>query len=158
MPTKKRRQRKLLLPAYYNVRISDWDWSYSFSVNVPRYDDERQLADYRHLLVRGTLLRPRRIAVESVELIFLPNVGPRELERQHDKPPPRAVGSLNIQGKTLSGYLSMPTDALGPVMQMLMPGVLKYVLLDGEPMRYRKALIRRYEIAGHYNDEDYPDE
>jgi hypothetical protein len=64
MPTKKRRQRKLFQPAYYNVQISDWDWTYSFSANVSKYD-ERQFADYRHLLVRGMLLRPRKIEVES---------------------------------------------------------------------------------------------
>jgi hypothetical protein len=63
MPTKKRRQRKLFQPAYYNVQITDWDWTYSFSANVSKYD-ERQFADYRHLLVRGMLLRPRKIEVE----------------------------------------------------------------------------------------------
>ena len=55
--------------------------SYSFSVNVSKYDCAKQFADYRHLLARGTLLRPRQIAVDSVELIFLPSVGPREMER-----------------------------------------------------------------------------
>ena len=47
---------------------------------------------------------------------------------------------------------------LNPVMQMLLADHLKYVALDGEPMRYRKALIRHYEIKTQHNEEDYPDD
>jgi hypothetical protein len=154
MPRKKRRQTKALLPAYYHVQITGWDWSYSFSVNAARHV-EGQYADYRHLLIRGTVLRPRKIKAESAELWFLPNIAPAEMTRRDD-PPPRAVGSLNVQGSILTGYLSMPADALGPVMQMLLGDRFKYVLLDGEPMRYRKALIRHYEFTEHHKEEDYP--
>ena len=57
----------------------------------------------------------------------------------------------------MRGYLSMPTDALGPVMQMLLADRFKYVELDGKPMRYRKALIRLYDLVTALNVEDYPD-
>jgi hypothetical protein len=162
MSRKKQRWSQALLPAYYTVEITSWDWNYSFSVNVQRYED-RRFMDYRHLHIRGKLLRPRRINVEAVELIFFPNIEPSGMEQRHDQPPPRGVGSLNIQGKksegmNLAGYLSMPTDAIGPVLQMLLGGRFKYVVLDGEHMRYRKALIRHYEIKTEHNEEDYPDD
>jgi hypothetical protein len=156
MPRKKRRQTKTFPLTYYVVQITDWDWSYSFSVNAVAYRDE-QFSDYRHLQIRGTLLRPRKIKVETVELFFLPDIGRAEMERR-DLPPPRAVGSLYIRETALIGNLSMPTDALDPVMQMLLADRLKYVALDGEPMRWRKALIRHYEIKTQHNEEDYPDD
>ena len=84
MPRKKRRQSKALTPAYYHVEITEWDWDYSFGVNVQRYED-RRFADYRHLHIRGTVLRPRKIKVETVELIFIPNIGPAETEYRHDR-------------------------------------------------------------------------
>jgi hypothetical protein len=75
------------------------------------------------------------------------------MELQGGQTPPRAVGSVSIdgtraEGMRLSGYLSMPTDALGMVLQMLIGGATstcwghKYVLLYGERLRYRKPLIR----------------
>jgi hypothetical protein len=138
------------------VQITGWDWSYSFSSNVTPHDD-RQYGDYRHLLIRGTVLRPLRIKADTAELLFLPNVTPAEMARCTD-PPPRGVGSLDVRGSILTGYLSMPLDALDPVLQMLLADRFKYVLLDGEPMRYRKAIIRHYEFTAQHNEEDYPDD
>jgi hypothetical protein len=44
----------------------------------------------------------------------------------------------------------MPQNALETIMQMLIAGRSKYALMDGEGMRYRKALIRHYRfITGH---------
>ena len=145
------------LYASYHVQITGWDWTYSFGVNASCCDDT-QYADYRHLFIRGTLLRPRKIKVETVELTFHPEQGLADMRRQGDEPPPPSVGSLNIQDTQLTGYLFIPMDALGPLLQMLVADRFKYVLLDGERMRYRKALISRYEMTAHYDDADYLDD
>ena len=58
----------------------------------------------------------------------------------------------------LLGYLSMPIDVLGQILQMLLAGPFKYVLMDGEHMRYRKALIRHYELTAQHNEADYPED
>lgn len=161
MPKKKRRRRELT-PAYYNVEITGWDWDYSFSANVPKYEDAR-FSDYRHLLVRGTVLRPRGIKAEVAELWFFPRIEPEDFKTGRDQPPPRGVGSLEIQGSSpdrrkLVGYLSMPKDALEPVLQMLLAARFKYVLMDGEPMRWRKCIIRRFEFAAEHDETEYPDD
>jgi len=158
MAKKKRRSRPAALSmVYYIVQIVDWDWSYGFSINVPKWDD-RRYSDYRHLLMRGNLLLPTalKLKAETAELTFLPDIGAADLE-QHDQTPPRAVGHLNVHDGRLTGGLSMATAALDPVMQMLIAGRLKYVVLDGEPMRYRQALIRHYQLVSHLDSEDYPD-
>jgi hypothetical protein len=140
--------------AFYIVQITAWDWSYSFGVNSTPYRDTRY-NEYRHLHVFGTLLIPRKIKVEKVELVFLPDLGPTEME-QHGEPP-RCAGSLSIWQNALDGNLSMPKDALNPVMQMLLAGRLKYVVLHGKPTRYRKALIRNYRMVAEVDPDDYPD-
>jgi hypothetical protein len=162
MPRKKQRRSSAFQIAYYHVEITDWDWDYSFSANAMKNED-LCYADYRHLQIRGRVLRPRKSKAETAELIFFPKPGLAELERQRDDPRPISVGTMNMEGTKatgmrLTGYISMPADALGPVLQMLIAGRYKYVLLDGEPMRYRKAFIRHYYFTGQYNDEDYPDD
>jgi hypothetical protein len=119
--------------------------------------------DYRHLLIRGTVLRPRMIEADAAELFFIPTVKREDFEPKHDEPPPRGVGSLNIHGskgeaRRLVGYLSMPEDALPPVMQMLIADRFKYVLLGGEPMRWRKCSVHSYEFTAHHDEADYPDD
>jgi len=49
----------------------------------------------------------------------------------------------------LSGGFSMAADALEPVMQMLLADHVKYVVMHGESMRYRKALIRHCQLVNH---------
>lgn len=153
MPRTKRHREPGIRCTSYQVRITGWDWDYSFNLNAPPWDD-KQFADYRHLTVHGDLLRPRRIKVKATELFFLPEAV--EMERSRDQPPPRCVGTLNIQHQRLIGYLTLPLDALGLIMQMLTADRFKYVLLDGEAVRYRKAFIRCYRFAESYNEADYP--
>ena len=146
--------------AYYHMQITGWDWDFSFSVNVPKWRDER-FSDYRQLVVRGVVLRPRKLKVETAELWFLPSIKAENFEQQRDQPPPNGVGSLAIQGSKsellkLVGYLSMPEDALGLVLQMLIAERFKYVLMSGEVMRWRKCFVRRYEFTAQHDEADYP--
>ena len=158
MAMKKRRGRPKLTISYYIVQITDWDWSYSFGLNATTFDN-RHYSDYRHLLVRGKVLLPSKLKVktEAAELTFLPDIPPAELEQRGD-PRPRAVGHLQVHKGLLTGGLSMATEALDAVMRMLLAGRLKYVVLDGEAMRYRQALIRHYQLVTQLDPEDYPDE
>jgi hypothetical protein len=156
------RRRDILQHFYYHVQITDRDWSYSFSANVPTYEQAR-FVDYRHLAVRGTVLRPRKIKADTAELFFIPAVKREDFEPKPNEPPPRGVGSLTIHGskgdaRRLVGYLSMPEDALPPVLQMLVAEHFKYVLLDGAPTRWRKCFVRRYEFTAQHDEADYPDD
>jgi hypothetical protein len=157
MAKKKQRGRPVLSMEYYIVQITNWDWSYSFSVNVPKWED-RRYSDYRHLLVRGNVLLPSSLKAkaETAELTFMPDV--REVDFEPgDRAPPRGVGHLNIDNRLLSGGFSMAADALEPVMQMLLADRVKYVVMHGESMRYRKALIRHYQLVSQLDPEEYPD-
>ena len=78
MPRKGQRRSQAFTPSHYNIEITGWDWDFSFSVNVPP-DDERLYSDYRHLHIHGRALRPRKIKVETAELLFLPKAGLSEM-------------------------------------------------------------------------------
>jgi hypothetical protein len=157
MAKKKQRGRPVLSMEYYIVQITEWDWSYSFSVNVPKWDD-RRYSNYRHLLVRGNVLLPSSLMAkaETAELTFMPDVREADFE-PGDRAPPRGVGHLNIHNRLLSGGFSMAADGLEPVMQMLLADRVKYVVMHGESMRYRKALIRHYQLVSQLDPEEYPD-
>jgi hypothetical protein len=113
-------------------------------------------SEYRHLKIEGMLLRPRNLKTESVELTFLPDVRKNEAERANNKP--ISVGPLDLYDERLVGLLSMPADALGLVMQMLMAGRSKYVVLEGYRLRYRKSLVRSYRLETGYEEDDWPEE
>ena len=121
--------------------------------------EDRRYSDYRHLLVRGNVLLPNKLKANAgpAELIFMPDVREADFEAA-DRPPPRGVGHLNVSEGRLTGSMSMAADALAPVLQMLIAGRLKYVVLYGEPMRYRNALIRSYQLVSQLDPKEYPDE
>jgi len=86
-----------------------------------------------------------------------------DFEAKRDRPPPPGVGSLNIRASKadplrLLGYLSMPKDVLEPVLQMLIAGRFKFVLMDGERMRWHSCHIRHFEFTAQYNEPDYPED
>lgn len=153
----KQRRGKRASFGFYLVRITDWDWSYNFRLVSERFA-ERHFEEQRHLRVRGRLACPKTIKAKAVELIFLPSVPAADLVAQDQlpdlgaRPPPRGVGSLHLRETGLIGHLEMPKDALDPVLQMLQAGRLRYVALDGDAMRYKKCVIRHYEIKRSDSD------
>lgn len=162
MPRKKKVRRPEPVYADYHVLITGWDWDYSFTCNVPKYEDQLY-AEYRHLVILGTILRPRKLGAGFAELWFMPNLKRGEFAPVRDRPPPKSVGGLSMDGSKaegwrLRGYLSMPEDAIGNVMQMLIAGRFKYLLMNGEAMRWRKCFIRRYNFTAHHDEADYPDD
>ena len=140
----------------YLVAIEDWDWSLRFGVSDRRYQAQ-PFGDYRHLQIRGPLLRPHLATVRAVELTLLPET---KLGSE-DWPDgwPTGAGSLSLNphlGHLLQGLLSFPADALAPILTMMATGRFKYVLLDGAPLRHRRAPIRHYRLAMGYDEEEFP--
>ncbi|MHC2435304.1 hypothetical protein [Bradyrhizobium sp. USDA 4451] len=141
----------------YIREIKGWDWSYSFGVNDPRYDD-RPYSAFRHMQVRAQVLLPTKVKAkaEMAELTFMPDVPPSRIEAKAEKHP-LGVGYLDLRAGRLTGGFSMTADALGPLMQMLLAGRFRFLVLDGATMRYGKARIRHYRFEERIILEEYPD-
>jgi hypothetical protein len=89
-----------------------------------------------------------------VSLTLMPTVLPDATDT-----PPRAVGSLTLTlafGRVLQGLLTLRADVLPPVLVMLIADRLKYVVLDGSPLRHRCALIRDDSLEMTLDEEEYP--
>lgn len=157
MPRRKRPRSQTTEIITYIVQITGWDWSYSFGLNGLLHSDAHY-SDHRHLQVLGTLLLPTRIKEKDASLAFLPHIEAEEIEGRPGVAPPRAVGSLTIHNGEIEGNLGMPRDALSPILQMLIAEHFRYVVMNGERMRWRNALIRGYRFETEVNVEDYLDE
>jgi hypothetical protein len=147
----KRRQRDRNV--YYVVEIETWDWSYSFGLDKTRHRDE-PYGEYRHLKIKGKLIRPQQIKTDSVEVTFLPDVRLKQEARGRDEP--RCVGSLHRERAALHALLSMPADALEPILQMFIAGRMRYVVMNGTPFHYREALVEHYSVESNYDPDDLP--
>ncbi|MGY8666169.1 hypothetical protein Q3C01_27990 [Bradyrhizobium sp. UFLA05-109] len=157
MRKQKRPARPANVVACYILQIEDWDWSYSFGVNDPRYD-ERPYSDFRHMQVRAQVMLPTKLKAKAAtaELTFMPDVSRSRIEAKVEQHP-LGVGYLDIRGSKITGGFSMTADVLGPLMQMLLAGRLRFLVLDGMTMRYGKARIRHYRFEESIVLEEYPD-
>ncbi len=121
---------------HYIVAIEDWDWSFLFMAGDHRFQ-ERRYSDYRHLQIFGKLIRPTKMNAETVELTFLPDY--RNDERSSG-PPAHLVGSIG-RGR-FTALLTMPADVLPPILQMLIAGKFRFVVMSGTRPRYGRGSKR----------------
>jgi hypothetical protein len=83
--------------------------------------------------------------------IFQTSVGDyRNLTHQ-----PKAVGAISHRGKSYSAHLHMPADALGPMLQMMIAGRYRYVLIEAHKSYRGEALVRHFGFAEAISDEDF---
>ena len=150
---RKTKRRQYIEFVFYVVEIESWDWSYSFGLTQTRHDDEPYM-EYRHLTMKGKLLRPRKVKADAVEVTLLPDARLKEENRKQDEP--RAVGSLSLGRGTLQALLSLPMDALDSILQMLTADKFRYVVINSDTMRYRQAAVKHYRIEANYDPEDLP--
>jgi hypothetical protein len=154
-PRKRKRGRPRDETIHYLFEIKEWDWSFTFGMNLMRHRDDPYM-DYRHLQLRGNLIRPAKLTTDGVDITLLPEHGLNEDKRERHEP--KSVGSLRLYRGAMSGLLSMPSDALASVLQMVIADRLRYAALSGDQLRYGHAAIRSYSLDMKIDDDDLPDE
>lgn len=139
----------------YVIGIEDWKWSFSFGVDSAKHRDGPYM-DFRHLHLRGKLLAPSKMAskAETVQAILIPRPIPTDKEYQASEP--TSVGSVNLRQKRFDALLTIPDDAIAPVLQMLIAGKFRFIDLHGHRMRYGNAKIRGYRLEMNIDEEDVP--
>lgn len=154
---KKRKQtRKKAQQEYesYIFAIDDWEWAFHFGVNQTKHL-EGPYADYRHLHLRGRLLAPSRIKADGVQAILFP----RTIEKEDcfGVEGPKSVGSVQLTRGQFTAMLTMPDDALGPTLQMLIAGKFRFLDMHGLRMRYGSGQITSYALEMNIDEEDMPE-
>ena len=138
----------------YAIEIEDWDWSYSFGLNSPKDDDP--CFDFRHLDILGRVLRPTKLKAQKARITLLPT--PEYDHGQRKDLKLLAVGSLRLKPYELTGLLSIPADALAPILTVLGAGRLRYVVMRGAPLKHRQARLRSFSLDKTINEDDLPPE
>ena len=139
---------------YYVVAIEGWDWSYSLSLN-----EERQPIDpyheFRHLEIRGRLLHPKGLRTDRIALTFLPS---KDLDPEARKAlRPLLVGSLDAYGDPITGLLSLPEDALPPILQMMIADRFKFFVGHGTRFSHRRATLNGFRLQMKIDADDLPE-
>jgi hypothetical protein len=135
----------------YIVAIEDWDWGYSFSLNMERQPIE-PYDEFRHLQVRGRLLTPSGLQTDRAEISLLPSSDLEGGRRKDLKP--IALGSLNARPDGILGNIGIPWDALTPILQMLIAGRFKFVLMRGTRFRHRSAKLNSLRLETKLTEDD----
>ena len=138
----------------YIVAIEDWNWGYSLSLDMDRHAID-PYHEFRHLQIRGRLLHPMGLKTDRVEITLLPSYDMLPEARKERKP--RCAGSLDLYDDRISGLVSIPTDALPPILQMLIGGRFRFVEMRGPRFRYRQTLCNSFRLEMKLDPDDLPE-
>jgi hypothetical protein len=115
----------------------------NISRNLQRLADAKHPVDpyheFRHLLITGRLRRPTGLKTDKVEVSLLPSVEMNHgLRKDHE---PLALGFPETHSDRILGLISIPTDVLPPILQMLISERFKVVSMSGTKFHYRRARL-----------------
>jgi hypothetical protein len=128
-------------------------WGYSFSLNTQRQPVD-PYNEYRHLQITGKLLQPSGMKSDKVEMSLLPSFDMGVKQRKDFKP--IALGSLDAYPDRIDGHVGIPQDALPPILQMLIAGQFRFMLLRGSKFRYRSARLHSLRLEMKLSEDDMP--
>jgi hypothetical protein len=134
--------------------IDGWDWGCSLSLNTLRHEAD-PYNEFRHLKVMGRMLWPKGLETDQVEVSLLPSFDMGEERRKDFKP--IALGGLEAYPDRIDGHVGIPADALPPILQMLIAGRFKFVLMRGSKFRYRSARLVSLRLEMKQTEDDIPD-
>jgi hypothetical protein len=82
------------------------------------------------------LLHTKGLRTDRIELTFLPSTSLDPEARKALRP--TGVGSLDGYGDPITGLMSLPQDALPPILQMLTGERFKFVVMHGTRFSHRR--------------------
>ncbi|WP_354254423.1 hypothetical protein [Bradyrhizobium sp. F1.13.3] len=104
----------------------------------------RPYHEFRHLQIKGRLLTPAGLKADTAEISLLPSSDLVE-ERRKDLTPV-ALGSLTVGPDGIPGNIGIPWGALTPILQMLIAGRFKFILMRGTRFRHRTSKLKSLRI------------
>ncbi|MHC2576541.1 hypothetical protein ACVI1J_001749 [Bradyrhizobium diazoefficiens] len=79
---------------------------------------------------------------------------PELVEEKRKELTPIALGSLSLGPDGVLGNISIPWDALTPILQMLIAGRFKFVLMRGTRFRHRSAKLNSLRLETKLTEDD----
>lgn len=120
----------------YQIKLSGWEFSWSFSLALPNQFQTKEGHYHEHMILtlRGEVLYPESFKYPEIECQFYAD--PR-LSRDID--PPKGIGSMTASGTRLTAYIAVPRERVD-----LLVGAAERFLsleLNAIPLHYRRALV-----------------
>jgi hypothetical protein len=153
------RKKKKAVETYesYPVRIIDWNVDYSLQLDKDRRFFKGPYWEHCSLDLTGEFLGPKKLEGREVTITLLGN---RTLDGEIARPDslnyePLGVGGLTARGKEATYIGSLPHQSFGLVLTMLQAGKIRYVIFNGNALRYGSTPIRGITLTGEFDPDDY---
>lgn len=142
------RPRLVMQRAIYQIKLSGWDFTWSFSLALQKFlrANEGHYQEHMILTLRGEVLYPERFKYPEVECQLYAD--PRLTQ---DIVPPRGIGSMTARGTRLIAYIAVPPERMDAL--LCVADRLLSLELNATPLHYRRALI----MSIHLGSEPEPD-
>lgn len=154
---RRRRTRKAEENCSYIIEITDWELSYSFSLNWNERMSDGPYWESLHLETKGIIRMPEKYAPKEIRAVFIGDrripPDPRDPELGNWKP--RCVGAITLRGEQREFIGSLPFDSLSLLSSLHEAGKIKFIDLYGKAPSYGSADIRSIHFLQKYNPEEY---
>jgi hypothetical protein len=110
--------------------------------------------EFRPLQINGNLLRPAGLKTGMAEVSLLPT-GDMSEEKRKDYEP-LALGSFDAYPNRIAASIGIPSDALPPILQMLIAKEFRFILMRGSKFRYRSARLHSLRLEMRLTEDDMP--
>ena len=132
----------------YQIKLTGWDLTWSFSLALPNNSRPNEGHYHEHLILtlKGEVLYPESFKYPEVECQLYGD--PRLMQ---DIDPPEGIGSMAASGKRLVVYIAVPRERIDTLV-----GAADRLLsleLNATPLHYRRALV----MSIHLGTEPEPD-
>jgi hypothetical protein len=144
------RRRAAAPSIWFVVAVESWDWGFSFGVEK-RSERDAPYSDYRHLHVRGNLVKPTNTRAKNANVVFLPSQSLNQSDRADRIP--LSVGHLHSYRGVLDVGLSMPADVLPSLLTVFAADRAPYLVLEGTGSRAHADIIG-YSVETSLTEED----
>ena len=132
----------------YQIKLSGWKFSWSFSLALPNNFKAGEGHYHEHLILtlKGEVLYPESFKYPEVECQLYAD--PRLIQ---DIVPPKGIGSMTASGTRLMAYIAVPRERI----DTLVGGADRLISLElnATPLHYRRALV----MSMHLSTEPEPD-
>lgn len=153
MAQKRKTKENTLITESYEIEVVDWEVNYHFGINtVPKDLIEGVYCEYSKLILIGRIILP---ALEKASKARIEIADDPKLD-DHWQPKPtiisaKAIGWMEVPrgDDRLIFYCSVPSRSLPYIALAVQSGKIKYSLIFGTMLKWRKGTISSLSLSTH---------
>lgn len=136
----------------YVVRVSGWDYYFSFRVSDPMSSwDAGPYNQLTTVSFTGDVIRPEDSKYRRACVTFSARAGMMGESRTEG---PRAIGSLSAHEDRLSAYVLVPLERMAELAIAALSGSVKIIDFGSTRLRYRSGKIHSVSLNTRIEDEE----